>query len=188
MLSFFRSGGVGNVVVAGVAFAIIVVFALEFRTGRTGPSAKLSRECAVAFAGNCVDPKEYYAAHGIMYDYPYVAQRTFDVLRLVEWLKAHGHTEIHLVAKGWGAIPAALGAVLAENITQVTLKHALTSYGDIVTAEEVGFAPHFLFAALAFRLGRLAGFGLLFEFLAQRLERGEVLDRCHVAVRIRFVA
>jgi peptidyl-prolyl cis-trans isomerase D len=66
MLSFFRSGGVGNVVVAGVAFAIIVVFALEFRTGRTGPTAKLERECAVAFAGSCVDAKEYYAAHGMI--------------------------------------------------------------------------------------------------------------------------
>jgi peptidyl-prolyl cis-trans isomerase D len=66
MLSFFRSGGIGNVVVAGVAFAIIVVFALEFRTGNTGSSAKLSRECAVSYAGYCVDAKEYYAAHGII--------------------------------------------------------------------------------------------------------------------------
>jgi peptidyl-prolyl cis-trans isomerase D len=66
MLSFFRSGGVGNVVVAGVAFAIIVVFALEFRTGRTGPTAKLERECAVSLDGYCVDAKEYYAAHGMI--------------------------------------------------------------------------------------------------------------------------
>ncbi len=66
MLSFFRSGGVGNVVVAGIAFAIILVFALEFRTGNTGPSAKLERECAVAFAGYCVDSKEFFAAHGMI--------------------------------------------------------------------------------------------------------------------------
>src|SRR5258706_10735522 len=66
MLSFFRSGGVGNVVVAGIAFAIIVVFALEFRTGRTGPTAKLARECAVAYDGYCVDAKEYFAAHGMI--------------------------------------------------------------------------------------------------------------------------
>jgi peptidyl-prolyl cis-trans isomerase D len=66
MLSFFRSGGIGNVVVAGVAFAIIVVFALEFRTGQSGPSASLSKECAVTYAGHCVDSKEYYAAHGII--------------------------------------------------------------------------------------------------------------------------
>jgi peptidyl-prolyl cis-trans isomerase D len=66
MLSFFRSGGIGNVVVAGIAFAIIVVFALEFRTGRTGPTAKLARDCVVAYDGYCVDPKEYYAAHGMI--------------------------------------------------------------------------------------------------------------------------
>jgi peptidyl-prolyl cis-trans isomerase D len=52
--------------VAGVAFAIILVFALEFRTGSTGPSAKLERECAVSFDGYCVDAKEYYAAHGMI--------------------------------------------------------------------------------------------------------------------------
>ena len=66
MLSFFRSGGIGNVVVAGVAFTIIVVFAVEFRTGRNGPTAKLARECVVAYDGNCVDAKEYYAAHGMI--------------------------------------------------------------------------------------------------------------------------
>ncbi len=53
-------------VVAGIAFAIIVVFAMEFRAGRNGPTAKLQRECAVAYEGYCVDPKEYYAAHGII--------------------------------------------------------------------------------------------------------------------------
>jgi peptidyl-prolyl cis-trans isomerase D len=66
MLSFFRSGGIGKVLVAGIAFAIILVFALEFRSGNSGPSAKLERECAVSFDGYCVDPKEYYAAHGMI--------------------------------------------------------------------------------------------------------------------------
>lgn len=53
-------------VVAGIAFAIIVVFAMEFRAGRNGPTAKLSRECAVLYDGYCVDAKEYYAAHGLI--------------------------------------------------------------------------------------------------------------------------
>ncbi|HYQ15260.1 MAG TPA: peptidylprolyl isomerase [Polyangiaceae bacterium] len=65
MLSLFRTG-IGNVVVAGIAFLIIVAFAIEFRAGRSGPSGKLSRECAVAFDGYCVDTKEYYAAHGMI--------------------------------------------------------------------------------------------------------------------------
>lgn len=66
MLSFFRSGGIGNVVVAGIAFSIIVVFALEFRTGKSGPTAKLARDCAVSYDGYCVDAKEFYAARGMI--------------------------------------------------------------------------------------------------------------------------
>lgn len=65
MLSLFRTG-VGNVVVAGIAFLIIVAFAIEFRAGRSGPTGKLARDCAVAYDGYCVDTKEYYAAHGII--------------------------------------------------------------------------------------------------------------------------
>ena len=78
----------------------------------------------------------FYAAHGHMLDYSYVTQRTFDVLRVIDWLQSCGHTEIHLVARGWGAIPGTLGAVLADAVTQVTLKHALTSYTAIAEAEE----------------------------------------------------
>ena len=78
----------------------------------------------------------FYAAYGIMFDRPYPAQRTFDLLRLVDWLQANGHEEIHLAAKGWGTIPATFAAVLDERITRVTLKHALTSYGDVAEAED----------------------------------------------------
>jgi peptidyl-prolyl cis-trans isomerase D len=65
MLSLFRTG-IGNVVVAGVAFLIIVAFAVEFRAGSNGPTGKLARECAVDYDGHCVDAKEYYAAHGMI--------------------------------------------------------------------------------------------------------------------------
>ncbi len=44
----------------------------------------------------------FYAIHGIMLDRPYVGQKTFDVLRVLAWLKDIGHKEVHLVAKGWG--------------------------------------------------------------------------------------
>ncbi|HEY4104416.1 MAG TPA: peptidylprolyl isomerase, partial [Polyangiaceae bacterium] len=66
MLSFFRSGGAAQVIVAGIAFAIILVFALEFRAGRNGPTASLRKECAFELRGNCVDPKEYNAALGLI--------------------------------------------------------------------------------------------------------------------------
>jgi dienelactone hydrolase len=76
----------------------------------------------------------FYAIYGIMFDQPYPGQRTFDVLRLIDWLRAHGHEEIHLVAKGWGTIPATFAALLSDAVKKVTLKHALTSYADVAEA------------------------------------------------------
>ncbi len=78
----------------------------------------------------------FYAIYGVMFDRPYPAQRTFDVLRLIDWLKANGHDEIHLAARGWGTIPATFAALLDDRIGRVTLKHALSSYGDVAKAED----------------------------------------------------
>jgi dienelactone hydrolase len=78
----------------------------------------------------------FYAVHSIMLDHPYVGQKTFDVLRVIDLLKTTGHSEIHLVGKGWGAIPATFAALLSDDVTQVTLKNALTSYSDVAEAED----------------------------------------------------
>jgi dienelactone hydrolase len=77
----------------------------------------------------------FYAAHAIMLDYPLLGQRTHDVLRTLDWLAAAGHGEVHLAGRGWGAIPAALAAVLADRVIQVTLKHALRSYAEVAERE-----------------------------------------------------
>ena len=77
----------------------------------------------------------FYAIHSIMLDRPYVGQRTYDVLRVVEWLKANGHTDIHLVGRGWGALPTTFAAILSDDVTRVTLKNAPTSYSAIAESE-----------------------------------------------------
>ncbi len=77
----------------------------------------------------------FYAIHSIMLDRPYPGQRTYDLLRVINWLKSNGHDEVHLVAKGWGALPATFAAVLSDQVKQVTLKNALTSYTDIAESE-----------------------------------------------------
>lgn len=77
----------------------------------------------------------FYAIHSLMLDKPYIGQKTFDVLRLLDWLKAQGHEEVHLVGQGWGAAPATFAAVLSSVVSQVTLKNAMTSYHDIATSE-----------------------------------------------------
>jgi hypothetical protein len=77
----------------------------------------------------------FYAIHSIMLDKPYIGQRTHDVLRVIDWLMANGHTEVHITGKGWGALPAAFAAVLSDHVTKVTLKNTLTSYTDIAESE-----------------------------------------------------
>ncbi|MFB3785020.1 MAG: alpha/beta hydrolase family protein [bacterium] len=80
-------------------------------------------------------PDYFYAVHSLMLDRPYVGQKTFDILRVLDWLADNGYTEVHLAAAGWGAIPATLAALLSERVVQVTLKNALTSYTDIAETE-----------------------------------------------------
>jgi cephalosporin-C deacetylase-like acetyl esterase len=77
----------------------------------------------------------FYAIHGLMLDRPYVGQKTFDVLRVLEWLTSVGHKDVHLVAKGWGTIPATFAALLSDRVTRVTLKNAMTSFEDIARSE-----------------------------------------------------
>lgn len=77
----------------------------------------------------------FHAACGLLFDYPMVGQRTYDVLRVLDLLRETGHAEVHLVALGWGAIPATFAAVLHDTVTRVTLKHALTRYADVVETE-----------------------------------------------------
>lgn len=77
----------------------------------------------------------FYAAHSLMLDYPYLGQKTYDVIEVLEWLRANGHKEVHLAAKGWGALPATFAALLSPLVVQVTLKSALTSYAAVAESE-----------------------------------------------------
>jgi dienelactone hydrolase len=91
----------------------------------------------------------FYAGHALMLDRPYVGQKTFDLLRVIDWLKSYGHTEIHLAAKGWGTLPATFAALLSDAVAQVTLKNALTSYAEIAESQDYrwplsSFAPNAL--------------------------------------------
>ena len=78
----------------------------------------------------------FYSSHGLLLDYPYVGQRTFDVLRVLDWLAAWGYDQVHLAARGQGALPAAFAALLSPHVTRVTLKHAPVSYSEIAEARD----------------------------------------------------
>jgi parvulin-like peptidyl-prolyl isomerase len=66
MLRYFRSGGVAQILVGGIVAAIIVVFVLEFRSGNSAQTGSLQEQCAVRYAGYCVNAKEYAAAFGLI--------------------------------------------------------------------------------------------------------------------------
>ncbi|MCL5278761.1 MAG: prolyl oligopeptidase family serine peptidase [Planctomycetes bacterium] len=93
----------------------------------------------------------FYAIHSIMLDRPYVGQKTYDVLRVLDWLGGIGYDEVHVVAKGWGALPATFASVLSDRVKQVTLKNALTSYQEIAESTDYAwplstFVPNILSA------------------------------------------
>ncbi len=77
----------------------------------------------------------FHTAHSLMLDRPYLGQKTFDVLRVIQWLRDQGHEEVHLVGCGWGALPAMFAAVLSDDVKQVTVKHGLRSYAEIAESE-----------------------------------------------------
>ncbi|RJP32044.1 MAG: hypothetical protein C4527_06705 [Candidatus Omnitrophota bacterium] len=99
-----------------------------------GIGESLPNTCGQDFA-NPYGPDYFYAIHAIMLDYPYVGQKTFDVLRVLDWLKSCGHSEIHIAAKGFGAIPAAFASLLCDQVVQITLKNAMSSYAEIAQTE-----------------------------------------------------
>lgn len=77
----------------------------------------------------------FYAGYALMLDQPYVGQKTYDLLRVLDWLSSYGHTDIHIAAKGWGTLPAVFAALLSEAVQQVTLKHAPTAYTEIAESQ-----------------------------------------------------
>jgi hypothetical protein len=91
----------------------------------------------------------FYAIHGIMLNRPYVGQKTLDVLQVLKWLEQAGHERIHVVAKGWGTLPAAFAVLYNETVTSITLKDGLESFHSIATSKEYnwplsGFVPGML--------------------------------------------
>jgi pimeloyl-ACP methyl ester carboxylesterase len=78
----------------------------------------------------------FYAIHSLMLDRPYVAQKTHDLLSVLDLLGSFGHEQVHLVGRGWGSVPATFAALLSARVTQVTLKNALPSYLAVASTEQ----------------------------------------------------
>jgi dienelactone hydrolase len=82
------------------------------------------------------DADYFFASNSLMLDRPYLGQKAFDVIRVLDWLRDQGHTEVHLVAQGWGALAATFAALLNPTAVQVTLKHPLQSFATVAETED----------------------------------------------------
>jgi hypothetical protein len=73
----------------------------------------------------------FYATQGLMWNESYCGRRVHDLLSTLDLFQANGYRQIHLVARGMGAITAIFAAVLHPLVKQVTLHNALLSYHEL---------------------------------------------------------
>lgn len=122
------------------------VYAMDVRgIGQSKPDT-----CGTDAYANPYGADYFYAIHALMFNEPMLGRRTHDVLSVVDWMKAAGHPRIHVLGAGWGALPAALAALLHEGVNQVTLQNALSSWRIVAESEEYKLPlSNMLFGVLA---------------------------------------
>lgn len=67
-------------------------------------------------------------SYGLMLGKPYLGQRVYDVLMVLNLLKAKGTKEIHLYGRGQGSIIALFAAVIYRDIKKLVLKNYPVSF------------------------------------------------------------
>ena len=75
----------------------------------------------------------HYDGIGDMYNRSTVAQRVFDLLSAIEYVKRCGVKKIKLAGRGLGCVPAAIGALLSADVEALTLYDAPESWQSMVT-------------------------------------------------------
>ena len=76
----------------------------------------------------------HYASYAFLMGESYVAWRVHDILCTLDWMASFNYNEVHLTASGWGAVPAALAALLDPRVQQITLRHAPESFATLAEA------------------------------------------------------
>ena len=69
-----------------------------------------------------------HAQAGEMLGEPMLGRLVWDILRVLDLLASHGYTDVHVVSRQNGAIPACIAAVLDPRVTKVTTLNALTRW------------------------------------------------------------
>ncbi len=78
-------------------------------------------------------PDYLYAGYGNMLGEPYLGRRVHDVLCVLDWLREHGATRLHLLGHGLGSVMAAFAGLLHPARPRVSLAGYLPSYELLAT-------------------------------------------------------
>lgn len=73
----------------------------------------------------------FYAIHGIMLDKPYLGQKTFDLLRVCQWIQSVGYKKIKLIANGWGSYVGTMSALLSPAVASLHIHNAQPSFHEL---------------------------------------------------------
>lgn len=106
-----------------------------------GVGESLPNTCGLDSFDNPYGCDYFYAIHGLMLDRSYLGQKTWDVLRVLQWIKSFGYEQIELIASGWGALAATMASVLSPSllgdcVSSVTLHRPLESFHSLAINED----------------------------------------------------
>ncbi len=115
----------------------IPVFTCDVR----GIGESLPNTCGLESFDNTYGCDYFYAIHGLMLDRSYLGQKTWDVLRVLQWMRSFGYEQIDVIASGWGTISASLASLLSQSwlgacVASVTLHRALESFHALAIDED----------------------------------------------------
>ncbi|MEQ1828980.1 MAG: acetylxylan esterase [Pirellula sp.] len=77
----------------------------------------------------------FYSIHGLMLGRSLLGQRTWDVLRVLQWIETLGYSAVHLAGLGRGALVATMVATLSPIVKKVVLKKSIESWSAIAETE-----------------------------------------------------
>jgi len=70
-----------------------------------------------------------------MLDRPLLGQKTWDALRVLQWMESVGYQDIHLAGRGRGTLPATFAGLMSQVVKEITLKQSLDSYIKLAVTE-----------------------------------------------------
>ncbi|MBT3275078.1 MAG: hypothetical protein HN368_18130 [Spirochaetales bacterium] len=81
------------------------------------------------------DADYFYSSHCWMLGFPLAGRKAYDLLRVVQLLRAGGCKEFELHGRGCGALTALYAAPFIPDLSKLNLSNCLPSLGDIVEAD-----------------------------------------------------